>query len=68
MLAPEVRRALGYVVARDRLEDRVFLPRDEAVLEGAAQHILRTIENERVFVQLERSKREHTVLYEASQA
>jgi two-component system cell cycle response regulator len=60
-------RVLG-AVCGDRLEDRPFLPRDEAVLEGAAQHILRTIENERVFVQLERTKSEQTVLHQASQA
>ncbi|HEX6240063.1 MAG TPA: diguanylate cyclase, partial [Polyangiales bacterium] len=60
-------RVLG-AVCGDRLEDRPFTPRDEAVLEGAAQHILRTIENERVFVQLERTKSEQTVLHQASQA
>jgi two-component system cell cycle response regulator len=60
-------RVLG-AVCGDRLEDRPFLPRDEAVLEGAAQHVLRTIENERVFVQLERTKSEQTVLHQASQA
>lgn len=60
-------RVLG-AVCGDRLDDRPFLARDEAVLEGAARHILRTIENERVFVQLERTKSEQTVLHQASQA
>ena len=32
------------------------------------QHLLRALENERVFTQLERSKREHAVLRRASQA
>jgi two-component system, cell cycle response regulator len=60
-------RVLG-AVCGDRLEDQPFTARDEGVLEGAAQHILRTIENERVFVQLERTKSEQTVLHQASQA
>ncbi|MEM9190103.1 MAG: diguanylate cyclase [Myxococcota bacterium] len=51
----------------DRLEDRPFTARDEEILEGAIRQILRTLENERIFVQLERSKREQTVLYRASQ-
>ncbi len=63
----ENNRVLGAVCA-DRLEDRPFSARDEAVLEGAVQHVLRTIENERVFVQLERTKSEQTVLHQASQA
>jgi diguanylate cyclase (GGDEF)-like protein len=60
-------RVLG-AVCGDRLEDRPFVARDEGVLEGAAQHVLRTLENERVFVQLERTKSEQTVLHQASQA
>jgi len=60
-------KVLG-AICGDRIEDRPFVARDEGVLEGAAQHILRTIENERVFVQLERTKSEQTVLYQASQA
>src|SRR5690606_22822666 len=39
-----------------------------ALLEEATRQVLRALENERVFVQLERSKREQTVLYKASQA
>jgi two-component system, cell cycle response regulator len=52
----------------DRLDDRPFTPAEEQTLAGAVEHLLRALENERVFVQLERSKREHTVLYQASQA
>jgi len=51
----------------DRLDDRPFTPREEEILQGAIHQILRTLQNERVFVQLERSKREQTVLYRASQ-
>lgn len=52
----------------DRRDDRPFGPRDEEILKGAVQQVLRTISNERVFVQLERSKREQTVLHKASQS
>ena len=52
----------------DRRDDRPFGPRDEEILKGAVHQVLRTIRNERVFVQLERSKREQTVLHKASQA
>ncbi|RLB48634.1 MAG: diguanylate cyclase, partial [Deltaproteobacteria bacterium] len=55
------------VLACDRLVDRPFTAREEQVLESTAIQILRIVENERVFVQLERSKREQTVLYAASQ-
>lgn len=51
----------------DRLDDEPFSARDEEVLTRAIHQILRTLENERVFVQLERSKREQTVLYRATQ-
>jgi two-component system, cell cycle response regulator len=56
------------VLCADRIESRPFTPQEEQILSGAVEHLLRALENERVFVQLERSKREHTVLYEASQA
>ena len=51
----------------DRIVDQPFGPREEQVLGDAVRQILRTLTNERVFVQLERSKREQTVLYRASQ-
>lgn len=52
----------------DRIVDVPFTERDESILEGAVRNILRAIENERVFVQLERTKSEQTVLHQASQA
>jgi two-component system cell cycle response regulator len=50
----------------DRIEDRPFSPREEAVLQHAVVEALRAIRNERVFVQLERTKREQTMLFRAS--
>lgn len=62
------RGTLRGALCADRTVDRPFTVREEQILEGAVHHILRAIENERVFVQLERSKREQTVLHHASQA
>jgi diguanylate cyclase (GGDEF)-like protein len=56
------------VLCADRLEDRAFSPAEEQVLSASIAHLLRALENERLFVQLERSKREHAVLHKASQA
>ena len=55
------------VLCADRLEDRPFTPAEEQVLNASIAHLLRALENERLFVQLERSKREHAVLHKASQ-
>lgn len=55
------------VLCADRIADRPFTEKEEALLEGTIAHLLRALENERVFVQLERSKREQTILYRASQ-
>lgn len=52
----------------DRRDDKPFGPRDEEILKSAMQQVLRAVRNEQVFVQLERSKREQTVLHKASQA
>ncbi|MFW6051411.1 MAG: diguanylate cyclase [Myxococcota bacterium] len=52
----------------DRIEDRPFTAKEQEVLENAVTQVLRAMENERVFVQLQRSKREQGVLYRASQA
>jgi diguanylate cyclase (GGDEF)-like protein len=52
----------------DRLLDRGFTPREEEVLKDATRQIVRALANERVFLQLERSKREQTILYRASQS
>src|SRR5262249_40943498 len=43
-----------------------FTAREEAVLKHAVIEALRAIRNERVFVQLERTKREQTMLFRAS--
>jgi len=59
--------ALG-VLCADRVEDRPFTADEERTLSDAVDHVLRALENERVFVRLERSKREHSVLYHASAA
>jgi diguanylate cyclase (GGDEF)-like protein len=56
------------VLCADRIEDRPFTPAEEQVLSASIAHLLRALENERLFVQLERSKREHAVLHKASQA
>jgi two-component system, cell cycle response regulator len=56
------------VLCADRLEDRPFSVDEERTLANAVDHVLRALENERVFVRLERSKREHSVLYHASAA
>jgi two-component system cell cycle response regulator len=51
----------------DRIDARPFGARDEEILKSAIGQVLRAIENERVFVQLERSKREQVLLFKASQ-
>ena len=62
------RGQLRAVLCADRADDRPFTPREEALLRGSTPHILRAFENERVFVALERSKREQEILYRASQS
>lgn len=52
----------------DRRDDRPFDAREEEILKGAVHQVLRAVQNERVFVQLEKSKHEQTVLHRASQA
>jgi two-component system, cell cycle response regulator len=52
----------------DRIEDRPFCTDEQETLQSAAEHMIRVLENERVFVQLEKSKREQTVLYQSSKA
>ncbi|MCB9707414.1 MAG: diguanylate cyclase [Myxococcales bacterium] len=56
------------VLCADRLTDRPFTSAEEQIMQEATRQILRTLENERVFVQLEQSKYEQTVLHRASQA
>jgi diguanylate cyclase (GGDEF)-like protein len=55
------------VLCGDRLADRPFSAREEEVFESAIRQALRALENERVFVQLERGKREQSILFSASQ-
>ena len=50
----------------DRLGERPFSAREEEVLQHAVVEALRAIRNERLFVQLERTKREQTMLFRAS--
>lgn len=56
------------VLCADRLIDRPFNEREEALLQQSTAHLLRAFENERVFLALQNSKREQDVLYRASQA
>jgi len=56
------------VLCADRAEDRAFTPHEEETLLGSVEHLLRALENERVFMQLERAKREHSALHRASEA
>jgi len=59
---------LRAVLCADRVIDRAFSPEEEELLRSSTSHILRAFENERVFVQLESSKREQGTLYRVSQA
>jgi len=59
---------LRAVLCADRVIDRAFGPEEEELLRDSTSHILRAFENERVFVQLESSKREQETLYRVSQA
>jgi two-component system, cell cycle response regulator len=52
----------------DRETREPFTDEEQATLAGAARYILRAIENERVFVQLERAKVEQGKLYRAANA
>jgi diguanylate cyclase (GGDEF)-like protein len=56
------------VLLVDRVQDRAFTPHEEQLLHDATRYIARAIQNERVFVQLERAKVEQGKLYRAAQA
>jgi diguanylate cyclase (GGDEF)-like protein len=56
------------VLAIDRLENTAFTPHEEDVAAQAARFCLRAIQNERVFLQLERAKVEQGKLYRAAQS
>jgi diguanylate cyclase (GGDEF)-like protein len=59
--------ALRGVLVMDRVKDVPFTPHEEEVGSQAARFCLRAIQNERVFVQLERAKVEQGKLYRAAQ-
>jgi transcriptional regulator with GAF, ATPase, and Fis domain len=61
-------QTLRGILAIDRIEDRAFSPHEEELAAQAARHCLRAIQNERVFLQLERAKVEQGKLYRAAQA
>ncbi len=54
------------VLCADRRQAGPFSARDEALLVGAAEQILRAIQSERIFTAVERSKYEHERFYHAS--
>jgi diguanylate cyclase (GGDEF)-like protein len=56
------------VLAVDRLADKPFTPHEEEIGSQAARFCLRAIQNERVFLQLERAKVEQGKLYRAAQS
>ena len=56
------------VLVIDRTENRPFSAHEEELAAQAARYCLRAIQNERVFVQLERAKVEQGKLYRAAQA
>lgn len=56
------------VFVADRTRPDAFQPREVAMLEEAARYAVRTIHNERVFLQLERAKAEQGKLYRAAEA
>jgi two-component system, cell cycle response regulator len=56
------------VLVVDRLDDRAFTPREQELVEEAGRYAVRAIQNERVFVQLERAKVEQGKLYRAAEA
>jgi diguanylate cyclase (GGDEF)-like protein len=60
--------AVRGVLVVDRLPDRPLSPHDEEIAAQAARFCLRAIQNERVFLQLERAKVEQGKLYRAAQA
>jgi two-component system, cell cycle response regulator len=60
--------ALRGVLAVDRLADEQLSPHEEEIAAQAARFCLRAIQNERVFLQLERAKVEEGKLYRAAQA
>ncbi len=56
------------VLCADRMGGEPFNSEEEELLRKSTSHILRCLENERVFVQLERAKRQQEILYRGSRA
>jgi diguanylate cyclase (GGDEF)-like protein len=56
------------ILALDRTSERPFTPHEEELAAQAVRYCHRAIQNERVFVQLERAKVEQGKLYRAAQA
>lgn len=56
------------VLLADRKDDRAFSEAEQELLLAATRYVLRAIQNERVFVQLERAKVEQGKLYRAARA
>ena len=56
------------ILAIDRKDNRAFSPHEQELAAQAARYCLRAIQNERVFLQLERAKVEQGKLYRAAQA
>lgn len=56
------------LLVMDRIADAPFTPHEEEIAAQAARFCLRAIQNERVFLQLERAKIEQGKLYRAAQA
>jgi diguanylate cyclase (GGDEF)-like protein len=61
-------QALRGILAVDRVAAEPFSPHEEEIAAQAARFCLRAIQNERVFLQLERAKAEEGKLYRAAQA
>jgi diguanylate cyclase (GGDEF)-like protein len=53
------------VLCADRAGDHAFADRDEQLLQGAAEQMLRAIQSERVFAAVERAKYEHERFFAA---
>ena len=56
------------ILVLDRVKDVAFTPHEEELAAQAARYCLRAIQNERIFVQLERAKVEQGKLYDAAKA
>jgi len=59
---------LRAVLCSDRVDDRPFTSDEEDLVRQSSSYVLRAVENERVFVQLQRSKLQQEILYRGSKA